>query len=91
MRGSVRGRVVRTHDEQPVPDATITVVSGAGPAPDIAPLTNQEGTFSLDGLPPGEWVLRAMGPEGEVVEAAASVSAGSVADVTIYVGTSGVD
>ena len=91
MLGSVRGRVVRSQDGQPVPDASITVVSGAGPAPDIAPLTNQEGTFSLDGLPPGEWVLRAIGPEGETGEATALVSAGSVADVTLYVSTSDIE
>ena len=91
MLGSVRGRVVRSQDGQPVPDASITVVSGAGPAPDIAPLTNQEGTFSLDGLPPGEWVLRAIGPEGETGEATALVSAGSVADLTLYVNTSDIE
>ena len=91
MVGSVRGRVVRSQDGQPMPDASITVVSGAGPAPDIAPLTNQEGAFSLDGLPPGEWVLRAIGPEGETGEATALVSAGSVADVTLYVSTSDIE
>jgi uncharacterized GH25 family protein len=91
MRGSVRGRVVRIDDRQPVPDATITVVSGAGPAPDIAPLTNQSGAFSLDGLPAGEWTLRAIGPEGETGDATVSVSAGSAADLTIYVSTSDIE
>lgn len=87
MRGSVRGRVVRMDNGEPVADATITVVSGAGPAPDIAPLTNDAGVFNLDGLPAGEWVLRAIGPDGETGEATAQVSAGSVADMIIRIGS----
>jgi hypothetical protein len=86
MRGSVRGRVVRVDNGEPVPDAAITVVRGAGSAPDIAPLTNDAGVFNLDGLPPGEWVLRAIGPDGETGEATAQVSAGSVANIIVRIG-----
>jgi uncharacterized GH25 family protein len=85
MRGSLRGRVVRKDTGEPVADATITVVSGPGPAPDIAPLTNDDGAFSLDGLPPGDWVLRAMTTEGGTSEGRGRVTAGGVSDMTIYV------
>lgn len=85
MPGSVRGRVVRADNGRPLADATIGIVSGAGPAPDIAPLTNSAGWFALEGLPAGEWVLSALGPHGETGGASVRVSAGSVADVTITV------
>jgi hypothetical protein len=84
MRGGIRGRVVRG-DGTPVADATITVVRGAGSAPDIAPVTDPAGRFALDGLPPGEWVFGAHGPAGERGEAAVSVTAGSVSEVVIEV------
>jgi uncharacterized GH25 family protein len=84
MTGSVRGRVVRAGSGEPVPDATI-MVQGEGSAPDIAPLTNETGFFALDGLPPGEWLIRAVGPAGEAGEVSTMVSAGSVAEITIEV------
>jgi hypothetical protein len=81
--GSVRGRVQRAEDAQPVADATISIIRGAGPAPDIAPITNQQGRFSLDGLPPGEWHLGALGPGGETGQATVRVSPGAVSNVVI--------
>ena len=89
MQGNVRGRVVRMKDGQPIQDATITVVSGAGPAPDIAPLSNQSGLFSLDGLPVGRWSFRAIAPDGQSGEAAVTVTADVVANVTIQVRSGG--
>lgn len=83
--GSVDGTVVRAGTRAPVADAAITVVRGAGPAPDIAPLTDQSGWFVLDGLPPGDWILRARGPNGETGEAAVRVVSGAVAGITIVV------
>lgn len=85
MRGNLRGRVVRSDTGAPIPDATITIVSGAGPAPDIAPVSNASGAFSLDGLPAGQWVLRATAPEGEAGEATVSVKASTVSNVVIQV------
>jgi uncharacterized GH25 family protein len=87
--GSVRGRVVRADSGDPLGDATITVVRGAGPAPDIAPLTDDAGRFVFDGLPAGQWLLRALGPEGETGEATVRVSANSAANVTIEVANTG--
>lgn len=86
MPGTVRGLVVRADTSAPLADATITVVQGAGPAPDIAPLTNDEGIFALDGLPAGEWVLRATGVAGETGEVSVRVAQGSISDVVIKVG-----
>ncbi|SCU90803.1 hypothetical protein CNECB9_500024 [Cupriavidus necator] len=83
--GRVDGHVVRAGTGVPVQDASITVVWGAGPAPDIAPLTDKAGWFVLDGLPPGDWLLHASGPDGEEGEAAACVVSGGVASVTIVV------
>jgi hypothetical protein len=67
--GSVQGRVVRASSGAPVPDATVGFVRGSGPAPDMAPLTDALGRFVIDGLTPGSWLLRALGPEGEEGEA----------------------
>jgi hypothetical protein len=85
QHGSVNGNVVRAGTGEPVQDASVSVVKGAGPAPDIAPLTNAEGRFILDGLPPGDWTFRARGPDGEMGEAAVRVLAGKAVDMTIVV------
>jgi len=89
MSGSVRGRVMRADNGKPLEDATITVVRGSGPAPDISPLTDRAGWFVLDGLLEGEWLLQALGPGGETGESTVQVSAGSVADITINVMSNG--
>jgi len=78
---------VRADNGKPVRDATITIIRGAGPAPDIAPLTDRGGWFALDGLPAGDWVFRAVGPGGEPGEATVEVFPDSLAEVIIKVGT----
>lgn len=85
MRGNLRGRVVHEQTGQPIADATVTVVSGAGAAPDIAPLSNDSGLFRLDGLPAGRWVFRAIAPDGQSGEAAVTITPGILANVVIYV------
>lgn len=86
QHGSVDGRVVRAGTGEPVADATITIVKAAGPAPDIAPLTGEDGRFRLDELPPGDWTLRALGPDNETGETTVRVLAGSVAGATLVLG-----
>jgi uncharacterized GH25 family protein len=83
MPGSVRGRVTRGKTGEPVTDASISVVRGAGPAPDISPVTDAHGVFALDGLPPGEWVLAAFAPDGAKGEVTVQVTSGTVANATI--------
>jgi hypothetical protein len=87
--GSVDGRVTYPGSGEPVADATVTIVRGAGPAPDIAPLTGDDGRFRFDGLPPGDWTFHAMGPGGQTGEATVRVLAGSVVEVVIVVGLGG--
>jgi hypothetical protein len=83
--GGVQGRVVYAGDGAPVDGATIGIVRGAGPAPDIAPLTDASGRFALDGLPPGAWVLSAIGPDGAEGSAEVRVTGNSIADVVIRI------
>lgn len=83
MRGSVRGYVVRADDAAPVPDADVFVVRGPGPAPDVAAVTDQWGSFALDDLPEGEWVLQARGPDGEIGVTAVTIYDNAVTDATI--------
>lgn len=45
----------------PVPDATVAIVAGSVPTPEIALLADGAGRFSLR-LPPGIFTLRAHGP-----------------------------
>ena len=89
MRGTLRGRVLSKNDGQPIADATITVVSGAGAAPDIAPLSNASGLFSLDGLPVGRWTFRAIAPDGQSGEASVTITADALANVIIYIAADG--
>lgn len=85
MRGGVHGYVVRADNGRRLSDATITVVRGTGFALDIAPITDDSGQFFLDGLPEGNWLLRALGAGGETGEATVRVVADAVATVTIEV------
>jgi len=64
---------VRDLDGQPVPEATVFVLSAPGPTPDIAAITNADGTFVLFGLPDGDYVLKAVGPTGTSGTAIATV------------------
>ncbi len=85
MTGGIIGHVVGASDEAPVTDASIVIVQGAGPAPDIAPLTDESGNFFLDGLPEGQWRLRAFGPGGEEGEESTQVFDDSITSITIRV------
>jgi uncharacterized GH25 family protein len=83
--GGVQGRVVYAGDGAPVDGATIGIVRGAGPAPDIAPLTDASGRFALDGLPPGAWALRAVGPDGAEGSAEVRVADNAIVDLIIMI------
>lgn len=83
MNGRLTGRVIYADDGQPVADATVTILRGAGPAPDIAPTTDGNGNFALEDLPGGSWLLRAVGPGGETGLAQVSVRPGSITDALI--------
>jgi uncharacterized GH25 family protein len=87
--GAVEGHVVRARTGLPVENATVMVAQGAGPSPDIAPVTDSAGWFALDSLPPGDWALRASAPDGETGEVTFRVRASEVAQVTIEVSPGG--
>ena len=59
------------------------VAGEAGPAPDIAPVTNAEGKFSMDGLPWGTWRFHAIDPQGRRGTAEVHIWGYKTAKVTI--------
>ena len=63
----------------------MTIVQGPGPSPDIAPLTDDSGSFTYDGLVIGEWQLRALSAEGQAADSWVWVEAERVATVVIEV------
>lgn len=72
MNEQIRGRVVDDAGYT-VAEATVFVLHGPGPVPDIAALTDAEGRFVFDVLEPGTYRLRAEDPSGN----------GGEADVTV--------
>jgi uncharacterized GH25 family protein len=89
MKGRLIGHVIYAEGGSPVANATVTILRGAGPVPDIAPITNSDGSFALDDLPAGSWLLRAVGPGGETGLVQVSVRPGSITDAVIKVTVSG--
>ena len=82
MTGSIQGYVV-TEDGRAVPGATVVIEEGPGPAPDIAPVTDEDGSFALDGLGEGAYLLRAFGSDGETGKTMVYVSPHAVTGVEI--------
>ena len=62
-KGAING-MVKDHQNKPLENAVIVITNttARGPIKEIAPLTNAKGEFSLSGLPPGEYTLRANAP-----------------------------
>jgi Carboxypeptidase regulatory-like domain len=83
-RGSVIGRVVDAVGGA-VGGAAVAVVESAGPHPDIAARTTDDGSFRLGGLPAGQVVLEAR-KAGASGSAALEVRAGESAAVEICLG-----
>lgn len=82
---SVQGRVVHASTGAPVADATIAVIAGPGPCPDIAVMTDDDGRFVLDDMAAGDWRLGARSANGETGEASVAVGSSAVADAVIRV------
>lgn len=61
--GAINGMVTDTQNK-PLENVVIVIANttARGPIKEIAPLTNAKGEFSLSGLPPGEYTLRASAP-----------------------------
>ncbi len=84
--GSIAGKVVAVTTGYPIENASVMVLHGAGSAPDIAPLTNAQGRFSLEGLAAGEWRLRVFAPSGQTATPRIEVRANETAMVTVVIG-----
>ena len=89
VTSTVRGRVVRADSGEPVADAAITASGGPSAAPDIAPLSDADGLFFLDGLAPGQWQLSALGPGGETGQTGVTLETSSISNVVIRVEAQG--
>lgn len=57
MNDTIRGRVVDAEDGNPVADASVIIVDGPQPVPDIAALTDESGGFALGVPVHGAWRL----------------------------------
>lgn len=57
--GLIRG-VVRSTTNRPLPDVNLVIVSGP-PHADIVAITGTDGTFELNNLRPGRYVIKAYG------------------------------
>lgn len=79
---SVRGTVVRADTGEPVAGASVTIAADG--APDIAALTDPNGRFAFDGLPPGSWLLHARS-EDAVGHTTVRLVAGSAVEARLEV------
>jgi heat shock protein HslJ len=83
--GEVMGKVVYKQARAPVPDAAVTILQSPGSFPDMASLTSLDGTFRLGGLPSGDYILQATGPNGMAGSADVLVEAGRVCACLIVI------
>lgn len=84
MNGSLGGYVVA--GDRTVVGAAVTILSGPGRAPDVAPMSDADGWFTLDNLAAGRWRLQAHAPDGTTGVASVDVWEDSLSEVTIVTG-----
>jgi len=82
-QGSVQGWVREAGSGTPAAWATISCHSSSGSAPDLAPLSDAQGFFAIDGLSEGLWILRAHAESGATGESVVAVRAGQRSQLTI--------
>jgi large repetitive protein len=80
---TIAGKVIRLDTGLPVQDASVMIVSGPAPSPDIARITDESGAFSFSGLAPGEWLLRAIAPTSQSGQRSVYVAADATALTSI--------
>lgn len=84
--GALRGRVVQRANGRPVPDAAISIQGEAGSLPDIAPLTDRDGRFAMDGIPWGDWRITATDSRGRRGDAWVRITREQPEEVKIRLG-----
>ncbi|MCP9234866.1 carboxypeptidase-like regulatory domain-containing protein [Lewinella sp. JB7] len=72
MQHSFEGRVVDAGG-RPVPEVSVSIRDAPASIPDLATLTGDDGRFTLNNLPAGEYVLRLVPPTGGTRTAAVTV------------------
>ncbi|MGL4230014.1 MAG: MSCRAMM family protein [Casimicrobium sp.] len=82
---TIAGKVIRLDTGFPVADASVMIVSGPAPSPDIARITDASGAFSFSGLAPGEWLLRAIAPTSQSGQRSVYVAAEATALTSIEI------
>lgn len=63
--GAVVGRVV-SRDQSSVSNVTVAVMSGPGPLPDIASVTDSSGGYEIGDLPAGDYKIAFHAPDGRL-------------------------
>ncbi len=89
--GIIAGKVIAANTGFPIENASVMLISGAAPAPDIAPITNAAGEFMFAGLATGAWTLRAVSPDGLAASLRVNLSANQATRVTIAIGADETD
>ena len=80
----LQGRVISIDGAGPVANASVAVVDGPAPAPDLAALTDGDGRFALSCLAMGRWRVRAYGPGGGQGEAVIELPQRYDAEITLH-------
>jgi uncharacterized GH25 family protein len=83
LLGGISGQVVFASDGSPVRQASILVIRGPRSVPDISPMTDEWGRFSIEGLAPGIWSLRAIGEQGSSIQGSVFVHSGSFSELQL--------
>lgn len=82
QQGAIRGRVLR-RDGSPAADVVVMIREGAGPFPDIAAVTGDDGAFGFADLAPGAYLVLARLETGETATARFDVLPDAISDQNI--------
>jgi uncharacterized GH25 family protein len=82
--GHIEGLVVDDAG-QPAPEVTVMIKTSNQPHPDIAVVTDENGSFGFDGLVPGRYVVAAFRAGGQMAEAEVTVRPGQVNPMRIRI------
>ncbi|MCB2113553.1 MAG: carboxypeptidase regulatory-like domain-containing protein [Parvularculaceae bacterium] len=84
--GEIIGRVIDAATGNAIAGAIILIVGGPHAVPDIAPVSDRSGSFSLSGLGAGDWRLQARSEDGRRAHADVVIGPGERSTATIRIG-----